>query len=86
MQNKEFPPELKDLPWYDSKWNITSQYKFILAFENSVFEDYVSEKLYHAFIVGSVPGLKCQYGNQQKISILGCPKCPRIFAIRAFRH
>ena len=57
------PAEMNSWPWYDSKWNITSQYKFILAFENSVYEDYVSEKLYHAFIVGSIPGMTNIFSN-----------------------
>lgn len=31
-------------------------YKFVLAFENSNVDDYVSEKFFQAFVAGTVPG------------------------------
>jgi len=37
------------------KMTILQHYKFYLAFENSNTEDYVTEKVYHALRVGSVP-------------------------------
>ena len=37
------------------KSDVISHYKFTLAFENSVYKDYVSEKVYHALLAGSVP-------------------------------
>lgn len=55
LKNKEIPPEMKGWPWYEVKWNLTSRYKFVISFENSIGEDYVSEKLFHSFIAGSVP-------------------------------
>lgn len=42
-------------PWWEVKWNLTSQYKFTIAIENSLSLDYVTEKLFHSFIVGTVP-------------------------------
>lgn len=32
-----------------------AQYKFTLAFENAVCDDYITEKLWRPLIVGSVP-------------------------------
>lgn len=32
-----------------------SKYKFIIAFENSICDDYITEKLWRPLIVGSVP-------------------------------
>jgi hypothetical protein len=39
----------------DSKHIILSAYKFVLAFENSIQTDYVTEKLFDAFETGAVP-------------------------------
>lgn len=55
FNNRQVPAELSGKPWWEIKWNITSQYRFTLAFENSIARDYVTEKLYHALVVGSVP-------------------------------
>ena len=57
LHNKEIPPELTapDVQWWETKWNLTAKYKMVIAFENSVHEDYVTEKLFHSLIVGTVP-------------------------------
>lgn len=34
---------------------LLSKYKFILSFENAVCNDYITEKLWRPFVVGSVP-------------------------------
>ena len=34
---------------------LMSQYRFTLAFENAIGDDYITEKLWRALIVGSVP-------------------------------
>ena len=34
---------------------VLRQYKFLLVFENSVCDDYVSEKLWRALAIGAVP-------------------------------
>lgn len=44
----------EDQGW-DSKVALYSQYKFVIAFENSVLEDYVTEKLYDPLLAGTVP-------------------------------
>lgn len=36
-------------------WSFVAKYKFTLAFENAVCDDYISEKLWRPLIVGSVP-------------------------------
>lgn len=38
-----------------SKGRVMAKYKFTIAFENAVVQDYVTEKFYHPLIVGSVP-------------------------------
>ena len=38
-----------------TKLDIYSKYKFIIAFENAIGEDYVTEKLYDPLLAGSVP-------------------------------
>ncbi len=48
---------MADWPWWEVKWNLTSRYKFVMAIENSIEMDYVTEKLFHAFIVGTVPSM-----------------------------
>jgi len=39
----------------ETKLSIISRYKFTLAFENSICQDYVTEKIFEPLIVGSVP-------------------------------
>jgi len=40
---------------YDRKIATASNYMFMFAFENSRHEDYVTEKLFHAYLSGAVP-------------------------------
>lgn len=35
--------------------NFVSKYKFIIAFENALCEDYITEKLWRPLIVGAIP-------------------------------
>jgi alpha-1,3-fucosyltransferase 10 len=46
MSPKKRPPQ---------KYRILTQYKFVLAFENTQEWDYVSEKVYHARVTGTLP-------------------------------
>ena len=39
----------------DSKYNFIKSYKFTVAFENEIASDYVTEKIYDALLVGSIP-------------------------------
>ncbi|CAF1045972.1 unnamed protein product [Adineta ricciae] len=41
--------------WKAGKLALTSDYLFTIAIENSLNYDYVTEKLWHAFVAGSVP-------------------------------
>ncbi|KAG8454398.1 hypothetical protein GDO86_000862 [Hymenochirus boettgeri] len=45
------PSSMDDLKFY----HILAQYKFILAFENAVCEDYITEKLWRPLMLGSIP-------------------------------
>lgn len=54
-RNKEIPAHLQGLSWETIKWEIMSQYKFVIAFENTDTEDYVTEKLFHAFYAKTIP-------------------------------
>ncbi|XP_041485656.1 alpha-(1,3)-fucosyltransferase 10-like [Lytechinus variegatus] len=57
LHNKPLPQELTDpLTMFKSNFfEIMSKYKFTLAFENALCEDYVTEKLWRPLILGSVP-------------------------------
>lgn len=39
----------------NSKLNLYRKYKFVIAFENAIEEDYVTEKFYDPLLAGSVP-------------------------------
>jgi len=41
--------------WEDGKLRLASEYLFTIAIENSINHDYITEKLWHAFIAGTVP-------------------------------
>lgn len=47
--------KLKEDKGIDTKLDIYSKYKFVIAFENAVHKDYVTEKLYDPLIAGAVP-------------------------------
>nr|CAD7197304.1 unnamed protein product [Timema douglasi] len=58
LQNKKLPENLlypSDGTDSDEFLHFISRYKFALAFENAVCEDYISEKLWRPLAVGSVP-------------------------------
>ncbi|XP_046752653.1 alpha-(1,3)-fucosyltransferase 10 [Diprion similis] len=59
LNNKKLPESLKRdhvSSLKDSEFlSLTSQYKFTLAFENAVCDDYITEKLWRPLMVGSVP-------------------------------
>lgn len=39
----------------DELYKFLSRYKFIISYENSVCNDYVTEKIWRTLVVGSVP-------------------------------
>ncbi|XP_075217380.1 alpha-(1,3)-fucosyltransferase 10 [Lycorma delicatula] len=62
LRNKDFPDNLKNIKSGDSEkfmngdfLNFVAQYKFTIVFENTVCDDYISDKLWRSLIVGSVP-------------------------------
>ncbi|XP_050052630.1 alpha-(1,3)-fucosyltransferase 10 isoform X1 [Dermacentor andersoni] len=58
LHNKDLPKELANaMDAMDNKafWHLLASYKFHIAIENYVCEDYITEKLWRPLIVGSVP-------------------------------
>lgn len=57
LHNKNLPDHLSSTETYnsDNLFSFISKYKFHIAFENALCEDYITEKLYRALYVGSVP-------------------------------
>ncbi|KYO35083.1 alpha-(1,3)-fucosyltransferase 10 [Alligator mississippiensis] len=57
LHNRDLPQHLKNPASMDdgSFYTLLAQYKFILAFENAVCEDYITEKLWRPLKLGVVP-------------------------------
>ncbi|XP_025788912.1 GDP-fucose protein O-fucosyltransferase 3 isoform X1 [Herpailurus yagouaroundi] len=57
LRNKDLPPQLKNPASMDADgfYRIIAQYKFILAFENAVCDDYITEKFWRPLKLGVVP-------------------------------
>uniref|UniRef100_A0A4W2DSA8 GDP-fucose protein O-fucosyltransferase n=1 Tax=Bos indicus x Bos taurus TaxID=30522 RepID=A0A4W2DSA8_BOBOX len=57
LRNKPLPPQLSNPASMDADgfFRILAQYKFILAFENAVCDDYITEKLWRPLKLGVVP-------------------------------
>ncbi|GLH12808.1 Alpha-(1,3)-fucosyltransferase B [Gryllus bimaculatus] len=58
LNNRKLPPSLTDpLESLESEefFHFVARYKFTLAFENSICDDYITEKLWRPLIVGSIP-------------------------------
>lgn len=57
LHNKDLPSHLSSTQTYNdaSLFSFIAQYKFHIAFENALCDDYITEKLYRALHVGSVP-------------------------------
>lgn len=57
LNNKSLPSHLTSTEEFQNEefLNFIAQYKFHLAFENAVCKDYITEKLFRAWHVGSVP-------------------------------
>ncbi|KAM9330100.1 GDP-fucose protein O-fucosyltransferase 3 [Gastrophryne carolinensis] len=57
LHNRDLPTEVNNPSHMDHIhfYRILAQYKFILAFENAVCEDYITEKLWRPLKLGAVP-------------------------------
>lgn len=57
LHNKDLPFHLSDSTAMDDEsfYQILAQYKFILAFENAICDDYITEKLWRPLKLGVVP-------------------------------
>ncbi len=55
FHNREEPKELEGLTRGERKRAILKRYKFVLAFENAVCKDYVTEKVYDGLLSGTLP-------------------------------
>lgn len=53
--NTQAPSNKRAEDWGAKKLGVVGRYRFLSAMENSYALDYVSEKLYHALLVGTVP-------------------------------
>lgn len=53
--NTELPHTRSARDWGAKKLGVVARYRFLSAMENSLALDYVSEKLYHALLVGTIP-------------------------------
>ncbi|KAM4709654.1 LOW QUALITY PROTEIN: GDP-fucose protein O-fucosyltransferase 3 [Discoglossus pictus] len=57
LHNQDLPQKLNNPSFMDDTkfYHILAQYKFILAFENAVCDDYITEKLWRPLKLGAVP-------------------------------
>ncbi|KAK1341840.1 hypothetical protein QTO34_016591 [Cnephaeus nilssonii] len=57
LHNKDLPQQLKNPASMDADgfYRIIAQYKFILAFENAICDDYITEKFWRPLKLGVVP-------------------------------
>lgn len=57
LQNRHLPQQLKNPASMDADafYRVLAQYKFILAFENAVCDDYITEKFWRPLKLGVVP-------------------------------
>ena len=53
--NIDIPIAARDENWVEDKLNFIKNYKFTIAFENSLGSGYVNEKLFHPFMAHSIP-------------------------------
>lgn len=57
LHNKDLPARLQNQVTMDDKelYHILAQYKFTLAIENAICDDYITEKLWRPLTLGSIP-------------------------------
>ncbi|XP_003796354.1 alpha-(1,3)-fucosyltransferase 10 [Otolemur garnettii] len=83
LRNKDLPPQLKGPVSMDADgfYRIIAQYKFILAFENAVCDDYITEKLWRPLKLGVVP---VYYGSPSIVDWL--PSNKSAILVSEFSH
>jgi len=57
LNNKELPSDIQGSDNFESEkfLRFLAQYKFVIAFENAICDDYVTEKLWRTLAIGSIP-------------------------------
>ena len=57
LNNKPLPPSLAGSEQFENReyFSLLGKYKFVIAVENAVCDDYVTEKLWRTLMVGAVP-------------------------------
>ena len=57
LNNKELPSDIQGSENFESEkfLRFLAQYKFVIAFENAICDDYVTEKLWRTLAIGSIP-------------------------------
>ncbi|XP_053559192.1 alpha-(1,3)-fucosyltransferase 10 [Bombina bombina] len=57
LHNRDLPKDINNPSFMDNAayYRILAQYKFVLAFENAVCEDYITEKLWRPLKLGAIP-------------------------------
>jgi alpha-1,3-fucosyltransferase 10 len=65
LHNKDLPSHLRDSIAMEEQafYQILAQYKFILAFQNAVCDDYITEKLCRPQAWGGSCVLQCSQGS-----------------------
>uniref|UniRef100_A0A4W3J1F4 Fucosyltransferase n=1 Tax=Callorhinchus milii TaxID=7868 RepID=A0A4W3J1F4_CALMI len=83
LHNKDLPAHLRDPTTMDNDGfhKILAQYKFILAFENAVCDDYITEKFWRPLKLGVVP---VYYGSSNIADWL--PSNRSAILVRNFSH
>ncbi|XP_053150424.1 alpha-(1,3)-fucosyltransferase 10 isoform X2 [Hemicordylus capensis] len=83
LHNRDLPEHLRNPASMDSDnfYKILAQYKFVLAFENAVCDDYITEKLWRPLKLGVVP---VYYGSPSVTDWL--PSNKSVVLVTGFSH
>ena len=55
FHNRDFPAHLLNIQQFEAVQNVYQQYKFVICFENSIAENYITEKILLAYSAGAIP-------------------------------
>ncbi|KAM6303770.1 GDP-fucose protein O-fucosyltransferase 3 isoform 1-T2 [Podargus strigoides] len=83
LHNRDLPQHLRNPTAMDDGnfYKILAQYKFILAFENAICEDYITEKLWRPLKLGVVP---VYFGSPSIVDWL--PSNKSVILVSSFSH